>query len=300
MSTAAQRSPAGAGESLSVGTLLSAAGVGRCREACPVPESAGEGLHGRGQPGTAGRPPCRYRRRAGAAAAVPAICSGQLPPSLFCGGERASEPSLREGEEGERLWLPSGTQQCREKADKGSDSRETPGPVPAAPAALCVTAPLRHSLGTEGKEWEGKPGSSLALARVSYSFPPVLLCQAGVPAVRARVRAGAAAGFSGRAPCPGTRALPRVGKPRPRAPRPPLPAAFPLRFYNDFLPEKSNLFARQVRRDQQSVVYYVFIFLSSPPALYRLTVDLTFGISAHTQQLNGNKLSTFTSDKHYP
>lgn len=64
--------------------------------------------------------------------------------------------------------------------------------------------------------------------------------------------------------------------------------------------KKINLFARQVRSDQQAVVYYVFIFLSTPPALYRLTVDLTFGISAHTQQLNGNKLSTFTSDKHYP
>lgn len=65
--------------------------------------------------------------------------------------------------------------------------------------------------------------------------------------------------------------------------------------------KKKNLFARRVTSDQQAVVYYnVFIFLSAPPALYRLTVDVTFGISAHTQQLNGNKLSTFTSDKHYP
>lgn len=65
--------------------------------------------------------------------------------------------------------------------------------------------------------------------------------------------------------------------------------------------KKINLFARQVRSDQQAVVYCnVFVFLSAPPALYRLTVDVTFGISAHTQQLNGNKLSTFTSDKHYP
>lgn len=88
------------------------------------------------------------------------------------------------------------------------------------------------------------------------------------------------------------------------APRPLLRATFPLQFFNYFLPEKKkkkNLFARRVTSDQQAVVYYnVFIFLSAPPALYRLTVDVTFGISAHTQQLNGNKLSTFTSDKHYP
>lgn len=186
---------------------------------------------------------------------------------------------------------------------RGSHPRETP----AAGARGCGRAVRdgtarslsRHGGKGMGGEARLLSGTGSNLLRLPPHHSRFALSGRG-PAARARVRAGAAAGFSGRAPCPGTRALPRLETPRPRAPRSPLPAAFPVRFYNDFLPEKTNLFARQVRRDQQAVVYYVFIFLSSPPALYRLTVDLTFGISAHTQQLNGNKLSTFTSDKHYP
>lgn len=41
-------------------------------------------------------PPRRYRPRTGAAA-VQAICSGQLTPAPFRGGKRAREPGLREG-----------------------------------------------------------------------------------------------------------------------------------------------------------------------------------------------------------
>lgn len=160
------------------------------------------------------------------------------------------------------------------------------------------TAPALSRHGGKGMGWQARllsgSGSSLLQLPPRFALSGQSPCGEGAGACRGSRRLLRAS------PLPGHACLPRVGKPRPRAPRPPLPAAFPLRFYNDFLPEKSNLFARQVRRDQQSVVYYVFIFLSSPPALYRLTVDLTFGISAHTQQLNGNKLSTFTSDKHYP
>lgn len=168
-------------------------------------------------------------------------------------------------------------------------------------AAQCLSSARRERSGRRN------PALGWPLPEPLSAPPPrFALPSRGDPAVGARVRAAAAAGgaarTSGRGPCPATRALSRVEKPRARAPRPPLPAAFPLRFFDDFLPEKKiNLFARQVRSDQQAVVYRnVFIFLPAPPALYRLTVDVTFGISAHTQQLNGNKLSTFTSDKHYP
>lgn len=295
MSSAEKRSPAGAVGYRSVGTLLSAAGGW----------ALSGGLLGPGKrrrrPSRAGTArgcqpaPRRYRPHTEAAAAVHAICRGQLTPSLFCEGEREREQSLREGGRGSALAPLCDAAESREGRRGAATSERHRLSLAAA------TAALGHSLGTEGKERQGKPGSCLALPRVSYSFPPTtpgLLFQTGGPCGEGVGACRGSRRLLGASPLPG-HACPSPAGETP-APRPPRPAAFPLRFYNDFLPEKINLFARQVRSDQQAVVYYVFIFLSSPPALYRLTVDLTFGISAHTQQLNGNKLSTFTSDKHYP
>lgn len=66
----------------------------------------------------------------------------------------------------------------------------------------------------------------------------------------------------GRAPCLATRALPRVEKPRPRAPRP-LPAAFPLRFLSDFLPEKKLIFLPGRSEAINRLLYIIMFSYSS-------------------------------------
>lgn len=131
-------------------------------------------------------------------------------------GERAGF----EGRRGRGTTSASGSPLPRSSAGRRQTEAATPErprlPGPAAPAALCSV-----SLGTEGRERDGKPGCCLTLARVSYSFPPTapaLLCPAGT----SRWCRGSR-GFSGRAPCPGTRALPRLEKPRPRGPPPSSP-----------------------------------------------------------------------------
>lgn len=185
-------------------------------------------------------PPRRYRPRIG----------GGLPPYRRFAAGNSRQVRFVEGRGREsRVW------------GKGAAAEQPLAPLCDAPVSGCGRQGQclrrdtgcrhpglrqhragRHSsvplFGTEGKEREGKPGSSLALGRVSFSAPRFALPSRGDPAVRARVRAGTAAGKAARAPCLATRALPRVEKPRPRAPRP-LPAAFPLRFFNDFLPEKN-------------------------------------------------------------
>lgn len=166
MSTAAQRSPAGAVEYRSVRTLLSAAGGWARSGGLPGPgkrrrRPSWAGAAEDGQP-----PPRRYRPRTEAAAAVHAICSGQLKPSMFCGGEETREQFEGGRGRGEPL-----APLC-DAADSGEGGRgqrlprDTSCRYPRL-RPLCVTAPLSHSLGTEGKEWKGKPGSCLALARVS-------------------------------------------------------------------------------------------------------------------------------------
>lgn len=104
------------------------------------------------------------------------------------------------------------------EAGRGSDSGGTPA------AGLRQHRAGRHSslprFTTKGKEREGKTGSWLALARVSFSPPRLALPSRGDPAVEPRV------------------AFPSWRKPTLR-PSPPLPAAFPLRF-NYFLPEKKK------------------------------------------------------------
>lgn len=216
MSTAAQRSPAGAVGYRSVGTLLSATGAWALFGGLPCP---GKRRRRPSWPGVARgcQPsPRRYRPRTKAAAAVHAICSGQLTPSLFCGEERAREQGLREGEEGGRLWLPSATQRCREKAGRGSDPERHRLPVPGAPAALCTAQSLsRHGGKGMGREALLLSGPGSSLLQLPPPRLPLCFARPGDPAVRTRVRAGAAAGFSGGAPCPGTRALPRLEKPRP-------------------------------------------------------------------------------------
>lgn len=151
---------------------------------------------------------------------------------------------------------------------------------------------VQSPFGTEGNEGAGKGGSRLALARVCFNpLPSVYFAHSrGSYVVGTRLCVNSS-GHSCRSP----------GRERPRVCHPSLSVSSPFRF-KDFPPgEKKSPLTRQVRSDQQAVGYCnVFIFLSAPHALYRLTVDVTFGISAHTQQLNGNKLSTFTSDKHYP
>lgn len=268
-----------------------------------VPESAGEGLHGaggsQGLPATASPVPAAHRggcRRTSDLQRAP-----HADTVLWRREGEGAEPEGKGGR-GAALAPLCDAAVSGGRRQTGSQPRETLAGTRGSGRAVrdgTAQSLSRHG----GKEREGKQGSCLALARVSYSFPPTtpaLLCQAGGPAVRARVRAGAAAGPWGEPP-----ARARVPFPCWRSPDAVPPALlsllpFPCDSATISYLKKINLFARQVRNDQQAVVYYVFIFLSSPPALYRLTVDLTFGISAHTQQLNGNKLSTFTSDKHYP
>lgn len=95
-------------------------------------------------------------------------------------------------------------------------------------------------LNTKGKEREGKPGSSwLALARVSSSPPRFPFPSRGDPAVGPRV------------------AFPGWRNPTLR-PRPPLPAAFPLRF-NYFLPEK-KLISLPGRSEAINRLLYIIMF----------------------------------------
>lgn len=184
-------------------------------------------------------------------------------------GERAGF----EGRErrGSRLQLPMAMPRCRGEAGRGSD----PGGTPVGcrhrglrqhPAGRRGSVPL---FGTEGKELEGgNPALGWPLPEPLSAPPPppprFALPSRGDPAVGARVRAAAAAGgaarTSGRAPCPATRALSRVEKPRARAPRPPLPAAFPLRLFDDFLPEKKKLIFLPGRSEAINRLLYIVMF----------------------------------------
>lgn len=126
MSSAEKRSPAGAVGYRSVGTLLSAAGGW----------ALSGGLLGPGKrrrrPSRAGTArgcqpaPRRYRPHTEAAAAVHAICRGQLTPSLFCEGEREREQSLREGGRGSGSGSPLRRSRVERRQTRGSDLRETP------------------------------------------------------------------------------------------------------------------------------------------------------------------------------
>lgn len=97
VSTAEERSPAGAVGHRSAGTLPSAAGAEHCLEACPAPASGGKGLHGGGMAGAASRRPAG----AGRAPRPPNTgCAAGTSHRACCVEERAGEQSLREGEEG--------------------------------------------------------------------------------------------------------------------------------------------------------------------------------------------------------
>lgn len=117
--------------------------------------------------------------------------------------------------EGERLWLPSATQQSREKADEGQRPPRDTGclwPRLRQRSVIPSARRERNGRGSQAPVWH-------CLESPTASLPPLPACffRPGDPAVRAWVRAGAAAGSSGRAPRPGTRALPRLEKPRPPA-----------------------------------------------------------------------------------
>lgn len=194
-------------------------------------------------------PPRRYRPRTGAAA-VQAICSGQLTPAPFRGGKRAREPGLREGRgagaASSSPWRCLGVEGRQAEAVTPGAHRWAAGTGDSGSilrdgAAQCLSSARRERSG------RGETRLSAGPCPSRFQFPPpprFALPSRGDPAVGARVRAAAAAGgaarTSGRAPCPATRALSRVEKPRARAPRPPLPAAFPLRLFDDFLPEKKK------------------------------------------------------------
>lgn len=128
-------------------------------------------------------PPRRYRPRTGAAA-VQAICSGQLTPAPFRGGKRAREPGLREGRgagaASSSPWRCLGVEGRQAEAVTPGAHRWAAGTGGSGSilrdgAAQCLSSARRERSG------RGETRLSAGPCPSRFQFPPprALLCPAG-------------------------------------------------------------------------------------------------------------------------